>query len=231
MDTPDHTTNLPLKRCTKCGIEYPATTEHFYLDRNKLASICKLCRRERSKQRRAEHPEYDREWQAKHPGYARECYAKNPEKYRERTRKRKLTHPEYAKEYRAKHPHYSRDYVQARRARQRELPSTFTPDDWQRALDYFGGRCAVCGRPPGLFHTIAQDHWIPLSKGGSYTPDNIIPLCHSKKDGTKSCNQTKLNRDAHEWLVATFGKRKAKRIERKIAMYFEFAHYGRGNGH
>src|SRR5581483_2176482 len=48
-------------------------------------------------------------------------------------------------------------------ARKRSLPDTFTERDWQRALEYWDYKCAVCGRPRGLWHTLAADHWIPLT--------------------------------------------------------------------
>jgi len=33
------------KQCRKCGVTYPATTEHFYRVRKYLAHICKPCKR------------------------------------------------------------------------------------------------------------------------------------------------------------------------------------------
>ncbi len=37
-----------------------------------------------------------------------------------------------------------------------------------------------------------QDHFIPLTKGGGYTKENIIPAC-------RSCNASKQNADFEEW--------------------------------
>ena len=37
-----------------------------------------------------------------------------------------------------------------------------------------------------------QEHFIPLSKGGEYTHNNIIPAC-------KSCNSSKQDTDFFEW--------------------------------
>lgn len=109
-------------------------------------------------------------------------------------------------------------HVRRRRARKRDLPDTLTPEQWQQALDYFGGCCAVCGRSPGLWHTIAADHWIPLSKGGGTTADNIVPLCH----GQGGCNNSKHSKDAYAWLLSIFGKRKAKKALTRIEAYFEW---------
>lgn len=105
-----------------------------------------------------------------------------------------------------------------RRARKRDLPDTLTPTQWQHALDYFNGCCAVCGRPPGLFHTLAADHWIPLS-----SPDcpgtvamNMIPLCH----GQSGCNNSKGDKPAQQWLEQGYGKRKARQILAHIEDFF-----------
>lgn len=109
---------------------------------------------------------------------------------------------------------------QRRRARQRALPATFTAQDWQYALEYFGGCCAYCGRPQGLWHTLAQEHYQPVSKGGAFVPTNIIPACH----GEGGCNNSKSNRDPHEWamdvLAKKLGTRRAKEALARIEAYF-----------
>lgn len=107
---------------------------------------------------------------------------------------------------------------QRREARKLGLPATFTYADWERCLEYWSHSCAICGRPRGLWHTLSQDHWIPVCKGGGYTPDNILPLCH----GEGGCNNRKREKHAHDWLLLTFGKRKAAQIERRIQEYFNW---------
>lgn len=94
-----------------------------------------------------------------------------------------------------------------------------TLEQWEYALNYFHGCCAVCGRQlKDLLgtHTAAQDHWQPLSKGGDTTALNIVPLCH----GLGGCNNKKSNKLPDEWLVAEFGKRKANKILKRIQEYF-----------
>jgi len=66
--------------------------------------------------------------------------------------------------------------------------------------------------------TLHQDHYIPVTKNGGYTPDNILPAC-------QSCNLSKWNSDPHDWLIRKFGKSKAKQIEAKIAIYFAQSTY------
>ena len=113
-------------------------------------------------------------------------------------------------------------YGHIKRARKRRLPHTFTEKDRQRMLDYWGHCCCICGRPAGLWHVLANEHWQPESKGGSFTPDNILPMCHAMKDGENCCNNSKYNNDPIEWLVKTFGKRKAKTKLSEIERYFDW---------
>lgn len=119
-----------------------------------------------------------------------------------------------------------RRHVNKRRARLQNAPDDFSQTDWDRALKYFNDRCAVCGSPQGLWRIIAQDHWIPISANIDNHPGttalNIIPLCHSVKDGEGGCNNTKSIKMPMDWLIETYGKRKAKRINAKIEAYFDW---------
>lgn len=47
--------------------------------------------------------------------------------------------------------------------------------DWQRLVRRFGGRCAYCGGDTGP--EPAQDHVIPLAKGGLHSIGNVLPVC------------------------------------------------------
>lgn len=112
---------------------------------------------------------------------------------------------------------------QRRRARVDGLPEDFTPADWKQALDYFDGKCAVCGSGPDFWTVLAADHWLPLSKGGGTTKMNIVPLCHGKKGkpfGEPSCNNSKGSRDPIQWLETRFGQQKARAIMKRIQRYF-----------
>jgi len=74
-----------------------------------------------------------------------------------------------------------RMYSRARQAQKRKLKADFTVDDWAKTLEAFNNRCAYCGTDK---EPLAQDHWIPLARGGPYTLGNIVPAC-------KSCNSAK----------------------------------------
>lgn len=132
----------------------------------------------------------------------------NRERDRANARKWQQAHPLRVK---LKNEHY--------RTRKRNLLETLTATQWEFALEYFGHSCAVCGRAQGLWHTLAIDHWIPLSSPDcpGTTVGNCIPLCH----GEGGCNNSKHDLMPDEWLIRLFGLRKAKAILRRINTYFD----------
>jgi hypothetical protein len=94
----------------------------------------------------------------------------------------------------------------------------FTEHDWQFCLEYWHHQCAICGAQEGLFHTLAADHWVPISTPNSpgSVPWNILPLCH----GRYGCNSRKGAQDPTTWLIALLGKRKARRKLAEIEAFF-----------
>lgn len=90
----------------------------------------------------------------------------------------------YRKENRSKCNVYS----QKRRSSKKQLPHTLTVEQWILIQAKFNNKCAYCGEEKPL----TQDHFIPLSKGGEYTHNNIIPAC-------RSCNASKHDSDFFEW--------------------------------
>ena len=106
-----------------------------------------------------------------------------------------------------------------RAAREHGKPAKFSKIDALNAIAAFNGCCAVCGRPPGLWHSIALDHWVPVTSPNcpGAVGWNLVPLCH----GVGGCNNSKNNRDAEEWLIDKFGKRKGMAILKRIESYLE----------
>jgi HNH endonuclease len=100
-------------------------------------------------------------------------------------------HPEIKKLYKARHPEKRANEKQVRRARQKSIPANFTAQDWREALAFFDNKCAYCGKPMDTPH---REHFIPLSKGGGFTKDNIVPACII-------CNSKKGYRNPLDWLV------------------------------
>jgi hypothetical protein len=200
------------KRCNKCLNWYPNTIEYFSGNkknkRDGLRPECKNCVNAQTKLRKRKGASI----KAPRIVVPKNVRAKryrdaNSEKIKARKQK-----------YQRLHPDKANIITQRYRARKRSLPSTFTVVDWIRALEFFNNRCAVCQRPQGLWHKLAQDHWIPVARGGGYTPDNIVPLC----DGMGGCNESKHDLPATDWLIKRFGKREADTILRRVDEYFQW---------
>lgn len=210
--------------CRACQADYNRKYREMNGDairEKKRESYDKEAQQKRNK-RYAENPEN----QIKIKQRGKDWYATNKEQSLADSARRYRNNPiparARAKQWVKNNPERAKVTIQRRKARKNNLPDTLTSVDWQRCLNYFGGCCAVCGRPPGLWHTLAMDHWIPLSSPDcpGTVPTNIIPLCHSKKDGEECCNNTKGARPPREWLIFRFGKRKASIILKRIEDYF-----------
>lgn len=159
-------------------------------------------------------------WREANPEYrkqkGREYAQKNRQRIQQRQRKWETDNRERLNEQRRPQRRINQ---QTRESRKANLPTAFTQADWDRAVEYFGGGCAVCGRQPGFFHGLALDHWIPLSSPDcpGTIPTNIVPLCH----GFGGCNNSKHKKDALAWLKKKFGEKKGKSIAAKIQRYFD----------
>ncbi len=65
-----------------------------------------------------------------------------------------------------------------------------TPAQWV-AIRGAWGACAYCAAPDD--GTLQRDCVLPLSRGGRYTVDNVVPAC-------RSCNASKSNDEVTSWL-------------------------------
>ena len=72
---------------------------------------------------------------------------------------------------------------QKRRAKKALLPHDLTKEQWAETLKNCDYKCVYCGAD--WEH---QDHFVPSSKGGGYTVNNVLPSC-------KQCNLAKSNKD------------------------------------
>lgn len=222
---------FPFKFCVRCRQYLPETTKYFArrVSKRTLHSWCRRCHSVYGSQWTKDHPENckeaDRRWYQGHRdvSYARAKQWKknNPDKIREYQRRDRQKYGEkrklYIRGWRKSHPDRIRAYWHIRENRKRKVSAGFTDQDWKEALEYFHGVCAYCGNPPQLWDNpriLHQEHFVPVSKGGEYTKENILPACIS-------CNLAKNNRDPYEWIEQHFGKRKAKKIIEQLNAYFE----------
>ncbi len=64
-----------------------------------------------------------------------------------------------------------------------------TPLQWEALRAAWGG-CAYCGV---VGAALQRDCVLPISRGGRYTVDNVVPAC-------RSCNASKCNLETTTWL-------------------------------
>lgn len=181
------------KICKKCGTEKVFYGTYWR---------CLSCKRATNRQWKENHKEEQNQ-------KTREWRTKNPDKTAEQN-----------KRWRKENPYQSNLIKERRRTRKRNLPNTFTIQDWNRCLDYFYHQCAVCGRQASPTISLTPDHWIALSDKRPDNPgtvaSNIVPLCY----GAGGCNNRKNNSDVHEWLDKEFGTVIAAEIITRVEAYF-----------
>lgn len=64
-----------------------------------------------------------------------------------------------------------------------------TDEQWSDILSAWGG-CAYCGTSD---RALQRDCVLPISRGGRYTLDNVVPAC-------ASCNASKSNDEVTAWM-------------------------------
>lgn len=82
--------------------------------------------------------------------------------------------------------------VRAARRRTRRVAasgSDLTKDQWFRILEAWA-HCAYCGADGAA---LQKDCVSPISRGGRYTVDNVVPAC-------RSCNASKSNDEVTSWM-------------------------------
>jgi CRISPR/Cas system Type II protein with McrA/HNH and RuvC-like nuclease domain len=199
----------PVKRCTKCGNEYPATPEYFHLcnqTSDNLHRWCKPCanlnRRQSYLRNRdkviARQREYDQRNQEKQSARMREWRQRNKEKVSEMNRewyqKNRDRQRPYQREWQRRWRDANREAVRLKwRLRENLVRSTgsVSPQYIEQQYQHQGGRCYWCSKlVENDYHV---DHVIPVSRGGTNTPGNLVITC-------PFCNRSKGNRLPYtEW--------------------------------
>ena len=168
MFNPDSTTSI--KCCTKCNTELPASSEYF--DRNRfrpdgLRLWCKSC-----------------------------CIAEDRQWENERTEKRRARKVKYYSKYYDENPEIYKVNNSKRRARKRNAEGTHNVADIEAQYQRQQGSCHYCGcaltKAPRFTNSATVDHVVPLSRGGSNSPDNLVIAC-------MDCNRRKHNKLLCEW--------------------------------
>ena len=192
---------MAMKHCSKCFEVLPMNKNYFGKDKRRplgFRSECNGCRRDYHNENRETINAKNREYGRKNREYLRDYYKIY---YKENREKVNLKNRMYYKNNAERLKKYQKDFVRKNRQRYRNynqnyyhktrsLISTFSPQSWQQCLTYFNHQCAYCGSTESL----EQEHVIPVSRGGHYTPDNIIPAC-------RSCNASKNNKIMQDWFT------------------------------
>lgn len=193
---------MAVKKCSKCGVEKPATREYFHRQTSCAGGLrpnCKDCHNSSSAQYRlTQRPEdraaYRRAYRAKNRALLisrdREYYAKNRlvliPRMVEYNRKNKEAYLEKMRQWRKKNKDKVQIWVRNRRAKLRGLSGTHTLQDILDLLREQRGLCVYCRADISKRYQV--DHVMPVALGGGNDKGNLQLLC-------KACNLDK--RDKH----------------------------------
>jgi 5-methylcytosine-specific restriction endonuclease McrA len=85
--------------------------------------------------------------------------------------------------------------ARAARKRKRRVDaagSDLTAAQWELILNAWG-TCAYCRTPASADAVLQKDCVLPISRGGRYSVDNVVPAC-------RSCNASKCNEEVTHWM-------------------------------
>lgn len=123
--------------------------------------------------------------------YRKKRYLANKENILASTKEWAKNNPEKRAEIRKRWKAKNRDrvnfYQKLRSYREKNAVGSHTHQDIKEILSVFKNKCAYCKKPA---ETI--DHVVPLTKGGTNNPTNLVPACFS-------CNSSKGNKDIWQW--------------------------------
>lgn len=179
------------KVCSSCKVKLPATEEFFYkcaTGKYGIKAMCKECVSKQAKKRydSADRQNYYQRNKKQRQEYGINYYRENRDDILKR-----------ASKYSAENRTTINRVKQIRRSRKKGLPVGLTEAQWIKIKEDFNNSCAYCGVTESehmrLYdEKLNQEHFIPLSKGGEYTHNNIIPSC-------RLCNLHKHAQDFFQW--------------------------------
>lgn len=113
----------------------------------------------------------------------------NIEKIQQKSKLYYISNKEKIAEYRKNNKEKYQVIRARRKKRLKNTINTFIEKDWKECLDFFDCKDAYTGLPMKI---TSQDHIVPVSKGGGFTRQNIVP-CEA------SINSSKHNNDMETW--------------------------------
>lgn len=176
------------KQCVRCHTVYDDIPANFGRDKKQKDGLNLYCRpcvnrlaREYDHRRRAEWAQTDEGRQELSAFYKR-MYARRREDYKRRMR-----------EWRKANPERKRVGDRKRKAAALGAEGEHTAGDVRRQYVIQSGRCFWCDQPIGHAYPLCHvDHLIPMQRGGSNWPWNIVLAC-------PRCNCSRSSRMPLEW--------------------------------
>ena len=160
-------------------------------------SYCKSCKKEKSKAWRQNNKDYYKNYYLKNKDkidkYQKNYNEMNPEKHLQNSRVYAKNNPEYVKSWKINNKEKLREYNRKREALKRG--NGHEPYTEQDVLLIYGTSCNECKLPinmlaprqtglDGWESGLQIDHFVPISKGGPDTLENVRPthgLCNLRK--------------------------------------------------
>lgn len=197
-----------MKVCSKCGEE--KELEEFHKNKSSkdgLQSRCKVCVREYLKQWRENNPEYMKQWREENKDRVRENVKRwqreNRDRYLRKLKKWREDNPGYNKRWREENPDYDRKWRKANPEKMRTYRAIRRArklgnlDEWDRELSAArrlaikDDPCYYCGQRTETMH---DEHYLPLSKGGTDEWFNLVRAC-------STCNQSKYTKCGTVFMI------------------------------
>jgi len=186
---------METKVCKKCNRELPIEDFRKYKQcESGYGPKCKKCcneerrlsgeRKRYYEKHKKQERELNKKWKQEHKDKVKEYERKRKKKYKDILSQKKK---EYYKTEKAKTLKKQAD--KRRENAKKKVVSTLTIQEWEDILKSFNYSCAYCGLQSGK---LTQDHFVPVSEGGEYTINNIIPAC-------ARCNSSKNNSEFEKW--------------------------------
>ena len=184
------------KVCSTCGKDRPIV-DYAYANREtgRRHGKCRDCFAEYQRAYRARPKSRKRKRELASTSRYREWYREYHRAYRKREYAREAK-SQYMQEYRSRPEIRRREWGRSRWwdyiRRCRKYGHTPVIEDFTKAdvIAKYGDHCAYCDT--GAFEHL--DHYVPVSKGGPHTLDNVRPAC-------TGCNRAKSDDDPEEWLA------------------------------
>ena len=178
-------------RLRKYRAEHPEKWQAYYGENREQLLAQK---RQRYQDNAVQHRNRAKAYRENNPDYVATYEQENKERIRERKRKYYLANKTHIDARNRDHYNANKGAALARytkrRARKANAEGQYTKDDIKKQYESQRGKCWYClTKLDDSYHV---DHRIPLARGGSNYPGNLVVACGY-------CNRSKSDKFPHEW--------------------------------